>query len=1156
VTSPAALLETLSPGQRRALLARLLERRSAPPRPRSAPMSFAQERLWFLDRLQPGLPVYNIPAAFGLQSPVQTDALRWSLGEIVRRHEALRTVFRLEGESPVQVVLPSWDVQLPERELRGTSSELRESELRRITQEEARRPFDLTEGPLLRCTLVHQSASACLLLVTLHHIVADGWSMSLFQRELAVLYGAACQGHPSPLPELPIQYPDFARWQRDWLRGEELERLRAWWRTALEGSPALLNLPTDRPRPAVQTYAGRTLPFRLPRELADDLRRLAKGRGTTLFMVLLAALATLLQRHTGQDRINLGSPIAGRTRSELEPLIGLFVNTLVFAVDLAGDPAFRQLLEQVREMTLGAYAHQDLPFEKLVEELQPKRSLSHTALFQVMISLLNDPQALPLHGEAPVDGRQLDTGSAKFDLTLFLTESVGGLAGAVEFNTDLFDTASVQRLVERFQVLLAGTVRDPVLPLSALPLVPEGERQALLEWNDTASPLPALCLHELFEAQADRRPDDVALACGDRELTYAQVEGQANGLARTLRRLGVTAGCRVGLCLERSSQLVIALLGILKAGGTYVPLDPSYPRDRLAFMLGDSGAQTLVTCQALLAALPGSAARVLLVEELAGEETSERPASAATADDLAYVLYTSGSTGRPKGVAVPHRAVANTLGAMRIVCPLTPQDRVLLKTAISFDASAWECFAPLAAGARLVVAAPQAHRDPARLLDEIVRHKTTVLQAVPSMLWLLLQEPRLDEARSLRYVISGGEALPRELGERLEARLDARLVNVYGPTEAAINASWLTWGGEVPGAAVPIGRPLANMRLHLLDSHLAPLPIGIQGEIHLAGPGLAWGYLGRPDLTAESFLPDPFSAVPGCRLYRTGDAARLLSDGRVEFLGRLGAQVKLRGLRIELGEIEAVLTQHPRVRETAVLLREDAPGDPRLTAYVATVDGDSVDPAELRDCLRAQVPEHMIPAVFVPVPALPRTPSGKLDRAALPAPEASSRPATARYAPPRSSIEEMLAGIWSTLLRVDRIGVEENFFDLGGHSLLATQVLSRVRDRFRVEVPLQRFFEAPSIADLARVIHELEARGGPSAASRTIAPTARGAPSRIPAGAPTVPALTLALLEQRLRRQDPAEMEELLRTVEELPEDRVRAALAGSGERGFRTEGG
>ncbi|HST62152.1 MAG TPA: amino acid adenylation domain-containing protein, partial [Longimicrobium sp.] len=993
------------------------------------PLSFAQERLWFIDRLEPGSSTYNIPVAWRLEGALDRAALERALGEIVRRHEALRTVFREVDGSPVQVVAPFAGFALPVEDLSALGEADREDAVKRRAGEEARRPFDLAAGPLFRAALLRLGEEAHVLLLTMHHVVSDGWSMGVLFRELSSLYAAYREGRASPLPALAVQYADYAVWQREQLAGEALDRQLAYWKERLSGAPELLELPTDHPRPPVQSYRGAGVPVALSPELLERLQGLGRSEGATLYMTLLSAFGVLLSRYGGGDDIVLGSPIAGRTRGEVEELIGFFVNTLVLRTDLSGDPSFRETLRRVREATLGAYAHQEVPFEKLVAELQPERSLSHSPLFQVMFSLQNAESGGGALAGLEVSGAGAAMEIAKVDLSLTLWTTPHGLRGALNYSTDLFERGTIGRMLGHLERVLEQVAADADVRLSQLKLLGDAERALVLEaWNGTVAEVPAdRCLHELVEAQAARTPDATALVFEGEPLTYAELNRRANRLAHHLRSLGVGPDARVGLCVERSLEMMVGLLAVLKSGGAYVPLDPAYPAERLAYMLDDSDPAVVLSQRALRDGIGSTGAPVLELDEAApawGHHLATNPERGTlTPEHLAYVIYTSGSTGRPKGVGVPHRAVVNALSWMQDLAGLAADDTVLHKTPYSFDASLRELLPALLVGARLVLARPEGHRDPAYLLELMQREGITTLHAVPSLLQALVDEGGLAACHALRTVMCGGEALPAELVRRFADQAPwARLYNVYGPTEAAVDVTaWPCTGRPDASAMTPIGSPMANVRIYLLDPAGEPVTVGVAGELHIGGVQVARGYLGRAALTAERFVPDPFSTEGGARLYRTGDRARWRADGAIEYLGRLDFQVKVRGFRIELGEIEGALRGSEGVADCVVVAREDVPGEKRLVAYVV---GD-VEAGALREHLLRELPEYMVPAAFVSLDALPLTANGKLDRKALPAPEYAS--AEEKHVAPRTPVEEVLAGIWAEVLRLERVGVEESF---------------------------------------------------------------------------------------------------------------------------------
>ena len=1045
------------------------------PRPREGalPLSFAQQRLWFLEQLEPGGGAYNDAVAVRVEGSLDAQMLERCLREVVRRHGVLRATFRDEEGTASWRINPEARLSLVRLDLTALPEPMRTEALSQRAEEEALRAFDLGSGPPLRATLVQLDAREHVLLFVLHHLVSDGGSLGVLVREVAALYRAFSEGKSSPLPELPLQYVDYAAWQRDWLRGEALEAQLAYWRARLDGAPRVLELPTDHPRPAVRTSRGANRSVLLGAELSRGLKALAQREGATPFMVLLAGFSALLSRHGGQEDLCVGTPVAGRDRTELEGLIGCFVNTLVLRVSLAGEPSFRELIARARETVLGAFAHQDAPFEELVKALQPERDLGRSPLFQAMLVLQEDP--LP---EIAMPGLRLrvleqESRTAKFDLRLILTDTAEGFVANLELSTDLFEPDTASRLLGHLRVLLDAGVRDPeqrVLDLALMP--PEERHRILVEWNDTRRPrAEGDALHRLIEVQVDRTPDAVAVSFEGEALTYRELDRRANQLARYLRARGVGSDVLVALCSERSLEMVVGLLGILKAGGAYVPLDPEYPRERLEYMLADAAAPVLLTQARIAAGLPyGGAAVVCLDSEWdeVAREDSERLDVAVEGSGLAYVIYTSGSTGRPKGAMNTHAAVCNRLLWMQEAYGLDASDRVLQKTPFSFDVSVWEFFWPLITGARLVMARPGGHREPAYLTGVIERERITTLHFVPSMLRPFLEEPGLVEScTSLRRVFCSGEALPPDLRDRFFSCVGAELHNLYGPTEAAVDVTAWACLREDTRPLVPIGRPIANARMYVLDARLRPVPTGVSGELYIGGDPLARGYWQRPELTAERFIPDAFAPAAGARMYRTGDKARFLADGSLEYLGRLDDQVKVRGFRIELGEIEAVLSQHPAVRAAAVSVREDVPGNRRLVAYVVASSG-GVQGLELRAFLGERLPEHMVPSAFVTLDALPLSPSGKLDRRALPAPEQGPVGGGAGFVEPRSELERQLARIWAGVLGVERVGVDDRFFELGGDSILALQVISRARQA-GIHLTARQLFQYPTVAGLARV---------------------------------------------------------------------------------------
>ncbi|MBD2559795.1 MULTISPECIES: non-ribosomal peptide synthetase [Nostoc] len=1046
------------------------------PREGKLPLSFAQQRLWFLDQLEPNSALYNIPVAVRLQGQLNILALEQSLKEVIRRHEILRTNFIKVDGQPVAIIQPESVWQLSVFDCEDLPTTEQHQHWQELATQQAQQPFDLATEPLVRATLLVLSETEHILLLIMHHIISDGWSIGVVVSELATLYEAFCIGQLSPLAELPIQYADFAAWQRQWLQGDVLEAQLTYWQQQLANAPALLSLPTDRPRPAVQTFQGASQSFVLSVELIAALNLLSQEAGVTLFMTLLAAFDTLLYRYTGTEDILVGSPIANRNRSELAGLIGFFVNTLVFRADISGNPSFRELLGRVQKTAMDAYAHQDLPFEMLVEALHPQRNLSHTPVFQVMFVLQNAPMPkmeLPGLTLSPLAVESL---TAKFDLTLTMENTPNGFVGSWEYNTDIFDATTIERMTGHFQTLLAGIVANPKVPVSQLPLLTEIERYQLLhKWNDTQRDYPQdKCIHNLFEDQVERSPDAIAVVFEEQQLTYRELNQRANQLAQHLQKLGVGPEVLVGICIERSLLMVIGLLGILKAGGAYVPIDPDHPQQRLTFFLQDCQTRILLTQNKFKQALSSHEIQLICLDSewaTIAQERSDNPVTGIASHNLAYVIYTSGSTGVPKGAMNTHVGVCNRLLWMQDTYQLTQADRILQKTPLSFDVSVWEFFWPLFTGACLVVAQPGVHRDSAYLVKLIAEQKITTIHFVPSMLAIFLEEQRLETCNCLKRVICSGEALSFNLQQRFFAHLGAELHNLYGPTEAAIDVTAWTCDRASTRQEVLIGSPIANMQMYVLDNQQCLVPVGIPGELYIGGIGLARGYYNRPELTAEKFIPHPFSQEPGKRLYKTGDIGRYRPDGTIEYLGRIDNQVKIRGFRIELGEIESVLSQHANVQEALVIARQDTPNTQSLVAYFVPSHKQTLTISELRQFLKRQLPEYMVPSAFVMLETLPLTLNGKVDRRALPVPE-SYRELEIGFVAPRTPIEEILALIWADVLRVEEVGIHDNFFELGGHSLLATQLVSRVRTTFGLEVPLRSLFEAATVADFAQYIQQ------------------------------------------------------------------------------------
>ncbi|HEX7317777.1 MAG TPA: amino acid adenylation domain-containing protein [Pyrinomonadaceae bacterium] len=1045
------------------------------PRVGSLPLSFAQQRLWFIDQLEGDSTAYNMPAAARLTGGLEVGALEQSLTEIVRRHESLRTIFTAEDDEPAQVILPARPVSIPLVDLSRLPAREREAEAMRLATAEAQKPFDLSSGPLIRFTLLRLGADEHMLLLTVHHIVFDGWSIGVLIGELSALYKAYVGGHDSPLAELPVQYADYAVWQRGWLRGEALEQQMVYWRRQLAHAPQALNLPTDKPRPAVLGTGGASEAFRLAPALVASLKALGRGEGATLFMVLLAAFQVLLSRYAGQTDVTVGAAVSNRNRAEVEGLVGFFVNMLVMRGDLSGDPNFREYLERVREVALGAYAHQDVPFEALVESLQVGRSPNRAPLFQVAFVLQNAPTAeLELAG-VKLERVDLDTGRAQFDLSLLMSETEdGGVTGSVNYNTALFSAATAVRMQECFRTLLEGAATRPETSIYELPLLAAGEREDLLfARNRTATPYPKhLCVHQLFEAQAARTPEAIALVFGDQLVAYAELNERANRLAHHLRTLGVGAEVPVGLCVERSVEMVVGLLGILKAGGAYVPLDPRDPLERLTFMIADAKILILVTEKALLDAVPSYEGRAVCLDADAGliaARGETNPANVTTGDNLAYVMYASDSTGRPKGVSVVHRGVVR-LVKQTGYADLSPGEVFLQLAPVTFDASTFEIWGSLLNGGRLVVMPP---RQPSlqAIGEAIKEHDVTTLWLTAGLFNLMVDE-RLEDLKPLRQLLAGGDVLSVAHVEKfLAANGGCRLINGYGPAENTTFTCCHTVQAARIDGSVPIGYPIANTQVYVLDERMNPVPVGVEGELYIGGDGLARCYLNRPASTAERFVPHPFAEAAGSRLYRAGDRVRFLADGSIEFRGRTDRQVQVRGFRIELGEIEAVLARHERVRDVAVTERDETEaGAKQLVAYVVGAEGEGVTPDELRAHARKFLPEYMVPDTFVALEEMPLMTNGKVNQHVLRAPGEAQYGRRAKVIEPRTEAEALVAGMWREVLKMQRVSVDDNFFEVGGHSLLAMRLISQVRKRLGVEVVLRSFFEAATIEGLARLV--------------------------------------------------------------------------------------
>jgi amino acid adenylation domain-containing protein/FkbH-like protein len=1035
------------------------------------PLSFAQQRLWFLDQLDRGNPLYNLAQMMRLRGKLNVSALQSAVNKMVARHEALRTSFVLHNNEPVQAIARQLELSVALVDLSSLPPEQRDAEIERRAREEAQQPFDLGAGPVMRAQILKIHPEDHVLLLTMHHSVSDRWSLGLAAEELAEHYRGIVENRAAQLPELAIQYADFAVWQRQALQGDLLNEQLQYWKKKLAGAPGVLELPADHARPAQMSMRGAWQTHVVPKELVEKLNALSQEQGVTLFMTLLAAFQTLMARYSGQNDIVVGSPIAGRSFTELEPLIGFFVNTLALRGDLSDDPSFRELLARTKETCLQAYAYQDIPFEKLVEELQPERSLSHNPIFQVLFAHQNAPmQTLQLPGVA-LERTAVHPGTSILDMSWFAMDVPEGMLIRVEYSTDLFRADTIARSLEHFSTLLQSIAENPGQAVSQLALLGETEKHKLLvDFNANEADFPVgLCMHNLFEQSAARSPDAIAVVCGNERTSYRELNQRANQIAHRLINLGAGPDVLIGVFLERNSDLLPAILGVLKSGSAYVPLDPSYPRERLAAILEDAKAPLVLTQQSLLSQLAGSVPDCICLDadwHNIGKETSENPGIAVKPENLGYVLFTSGSTGRPKGVALEHRSAVTFVHWAQTVFTPSELAGVLLSTSVCFDLSIFEIFVPLSVGGKVIVI-----QNALDLPNAKAREEVTLINTVPSAIAELVRMKAVPE--SVKTINLAGEALPDSLvNEIYSATSVEKVFNLYGPTE---DTTYSTYTLTHPNQHVTIGKPLPNTQAYILDARRNLQPISIPGELHLAGEGLARGYYGRPEMTAERFLANPFNTKPGARMYRTGDLCRWLSDGTIQYLGRLDHQVKLRGFRIELGEIESVLAKHSGVRQSLVIAREDEPGLKRLVAYIVLSTTEGANEGAFRAHLKQSLPEFMIPSAFVTLDAFPLSPNGKIDRKALPKPEYSGE--AEKYVAPRNPAEEQVAAIWAKVLRLQRVGIHDDFFGLGGHSLLATQVVSRVRQSFGVELPLRALFEAPTVVQLAKRVEDLRSSG-------------------------------------------------------------------------------
>ena len=1062
-------IAALSPEQRKLLELRLKQKQinSISPRKASDTLSLSpmQEGLWLAHQLQPDLPLYNESSLFKLTGKLDIKTLETSINKIIDRHEILRTSFQMIEDKVTQVVAKELTISVSTIDLTEYSETKREAEIKSLVNYYSRQPFNLEQLPLLRSIVITLSERKHLMLVTMHHIISDGWSWSVFCQELAAFYRGLT------LPDLTIQYGDFTLWYRENVR-EKIKSQLDYWQRQLKDAPPILELPTDYPRPVKANYRGKRAALIIPTQLTQQLKALSKQENVTTFMLLLAAWKTFLYRYTQQTDILIGTPVANRDRTETENLIGCFINTLVLRTNLDGELSFLELLRRVKSITLAAYQHQDLPFEELVKELKVERSLSINPLFQVMFVYQEAPLLNFNLPDLTITPLPIDNGIAKFDLTLYIEDNKEELIGFLEYNSDLFHDDTIKRMLANFQTLLTGIIANPNTKISHLPLLTEAETNKLLvEWNNTQKDYPLdIGVHQLLEQQVTKTPDAIAVVFEDKHLTYAELNNKANRLAHYLQQLGVGKDILVGICLERSLDLIVALLAVLKAGGAYVPLDPTYPLERLKFMVEDAKLEIILTQQKLRGLGIDSPKAIELDTdwETIAQHSLTPVGCEFQPESLAYVIYTSGSTGKPKGVQIGHRQVINFLTSMSFQPGCDRQDILLAVTSISFDIAVLEIFLPLIVGAKVILVSREVALDGQKLRSALNRYNPTIMQATPAT-WKLLLEAGWQGCDRLK-ILCGGEALKKNLAQQLLPKV-ASLWNMYGPTETTIWSAIEPVQPDDDYKSVPIGRPIANTQIYILGDSLQPLPIGVPGELYIAGVGVAKGYLNRPELNAEKFIPNPFSVNNNSLLYKTGDKARYLPDGKIEYLGRIDNQVKIRGFRIEIGEIEAVLIQHHAVEEVVVIPQEDDCQQKSLVAYIVFSWETLPTVKELR-CFLRQLPEYMIPNTFVAVDTFPLTPNGKIDRRGLIHLNVLPMVSQENYTAANTTTQEILVGIWTQILNLDRVGIEDNFFELGGHSLLATQVISQVRKTFQVDIPLGELFAAPTIAQFSLLIEK------------------------------------------------------------------------------------
>ena len=1043
------------------------------------PLSFAQERMWFLNQYEPGCPAYNRPVAWYLSGPLDIKILQQTLNKIIERHAVLRSIYPSDMGKPVLKISPIQPDGLKIHDLRSISPKSKWKKLHYCLREESQHPFDLALGHPVRGTLYILNSEEHVLLLVMHHIVFDAWSSKILLEEFVTLYDRFSRGDTSPLPKLPIQYGDFAYWQRQQFKEQGLESQLNFWLQKLNAFPPSLNFPTDRPRPAVMTHNGSVCSFPLSPGLYQSLRTFSHQEHYTLFMTLLTGFAILLYRYSAQKDIVVGTPVAGRNHVEIEKLIGLIVNTLAFRINQSGESSVRSLLAQIRQTSLDGYVHQDLPFEKLVEHLKPHRDVSRTPIFQVLLNYENIPSNAVSIQNLCVQEFEFDDGIAQFDLSMEIQNKGNGLSGNLTYNTDLFDAETIKRIIKHYQNILENMVSKPDQPISTLSLLtPEEKHRILVQWNDTKNQYPdETCIHYQFEAQARQTPDSIAVVFQDQCLTYKELDRRTNQLARYLRKKNVGVKTTVTICMQRSLEMVIGLLGILKAGGAYVPIDPSYPEERIYFMINDTQSPVLLTQERLRPFLSDGNTKIICLDSEWNEisrESGESVSKNCGPENLAYVIYTSGSTGIPKGVMISHRSICNHMYWIQSLLKLIPSDRILQLTPFSFDASVWQFYVPLQVGAQLIMARPNAYFDGQEIIRQILDHQITTIHFMPSNLRVLLETKGIIQCKSLKHVICGGETLSIQLQELVFSKLSTKLYNLYGPTEATIDStSWICKQGQ-DDQKVPIGRPINNTQIYILSLQKQPVPIGVQGEIYIGGVGLARGYLNQPELTSEKFVTNPFDEKPDSLMYRTGDLGRYRPDGNIEFLGRMDHQIKWLGYRIELGEIETLLAKHPSIHECAVILKKSPDGHKRLSAYFIPTCELSPSKESLRVHLRHKFPDYMVPSSFIPIETMPLNPNGKIDRQSLATIENMDQNIQDQHEPPRNPVEEIVIHIWIETLGLSKLGVHDNFFDCGGHSLIAAHVISRIRDVFKVELPIKSIFEKPTVSGLVSLILEDE----------------------------------------------------------------------------------